>query len=202
MRRSRLKTFGCGSAALCFCVSVFFTHPGVLQNVSISSALEELHKGRILEGIEQFKEVIRSDPANGTAYFYLSTLYTEMGEYALAERYLERSMDLNARQGGHYYQFGLIRYRQKQWRPALAFFEQALQLGGGIHEAAAWRAIGDVQVELFDRDAALEAYETALRIQPNDARTRLSIGRLYLERSRPNDAIFCPLGTRVGAPCP
>jgi tetratricopeptide (TPR) repeat protein len=168
---------------------VFFAYPRVPQNVSISSALAELNEGRILEAIEKFKEIIRSDPANGTAYFYLATLYTEMGEYELAERYLERSMEVNTRQDGHYYQFGVIRSKQKQWQPALAFFEQALQLGAGAYEAAAWRGIGDAQVELFDRDAAFKAYENALRVQPNDARTRLSIGRLYLERSQTKDAI-------------
>ena len=39
----------------------------------MSSALEELNKGHILEGITLLKETIRADPANGTAYFYLCT---------------------------------------------------------------------------------------------------------------------------------
>ena len=48
------------------------------RDASLSSALAELNKGRVLEGIEQFKQIIRNDPANETAYFYLSTLYTEL----------------------------------------------------------------------------------------------------------------------------
>src|SRR5262245_34938649 len=136
------------------------------RDASVSSALAELNKGRVLESIEQFKEILRSDPANERACFYLSTLYTEMNEFEVAERYLRRAMDVNPRQGVHLHQLGLIRYRQKQWRAALAFFKQALEAGAGSNEAAVWRSIGDVHVGLFDRDAALQAYETALRIQP------------------------------------
>jgi tetratricopeptide (TPR) repeat protein len=159
------------------------------RDASLSSALAEMNKGRVLESIEQLKQIIQSDPANGPAYFYLSTLYTEMKEYDSAERYLQRAMTANPAQGLHYYQFGLIRYRQKQWRPALGFFKQALEIGAGKNEAAVWRSIGDVQVELFDRDEALQAYETALRIEPHDAPTRLALGRFYLERSAPDRAI-------------
>src|SRR6267143_789859 len=98
-------------------------------------------------------------------------------------------MDVSPKRGVYYHQLGLIRYRQQQWRPALQFFKQALEFGAGTYEAAVWRSIGDVQVELFDREAALQAYETALRIQPNDAPTRLALGRFYLERSKPDQAI-------------
>ncbi len=155
----------------------------------LSSALAELNKGRVLEGIERLRQVLQSDPANGPAYFYLSTLYTELRQYDVAERYLQRAMDVSPKRGVYYHQLGLIRYRQQQWRPALQFFKQALEFGAGSYEAAVWRSIGDVQVELFDREAALQAYETALRIQPNDAPTRLALGRFYLERSKPDQAI-------------
>ena len=45
-------------------------------------------KADVLESIQQFKEIVRANPADGSAYFYLSTLYTQMDEYAVAERYL------------------------------------------------------------------------------------------------------------------
>ncbi len=159
------------------------------RDASLSSALAELNKGRVLEGIEKFKEILRADPTNAPAYFYLSTVYTEMKEYDVAERYLGHAMEANPKQGAHYYQLGLIRYRQKRWRPALGFFRQALEFGAGNNEAAVWRSIGDVQVELFDREAALQAYETALRIQPQDRGTRLALGRFYVERNEPQQAI-------------
>ena len=159
------------------------------RDAALSAALEGLNRGRVLESIEQLKEIVRSNPKDATAHFYLSTLFTEIGEYDFAERYLRRAMEADPKQGVYYHQLGLIRYRQKQWRSALELFKEALNIGAGSNEATVWRSIGDVQVELFDRAAALQAYETAVRIQPRDARSRLALGRFYLERSEPDSAI-------------
>src|SRR5215831_20418167 len=136
------------------------------RDASVSSALAELEKGRVLESIQQFKEIIRTNPADSSSYFYLSTLYTQMNEYAIAEHYLKRAMELSPGQGAHYYQLGVIRDRQKQWAAAQDFFKQALQLGTGNNDARVWRSLGDVQLELFNRDGALQAYTEALRLQP------------------------------------
>jgi tetratricopeptide (TPR) repeat protein len=170
-------------------VVAFVTPQMASRDADIASALADLNKGRVLESIQQFKQIIRSDPSNGRAYFYLSTLYTQMNEFEVAERYVRRAMELNPQQSAYYLQLGLIRYRQKQWRAALDFLKEALKFGPGSNEATLWRNIGDVQVELFDRDAALQAYETSLRLQPRDAATRLALGRFYLDRSEPELAI-------------
>jgi tetratricopeptide (TPR) repeat protein len=159
------------------------------RDPSLSAALSDLNKGHVLESIQQLKQIVRSNPNNGSAWFYLSALYTEMKEYAFAERYLQRAMQTGPKQGAHYYQLGMIRYRQSQWRPALELFEQALAIGSGQNEASVWRSIGDVQLELFDREAALHAYTEALRIQPDDARTRLALGRFYLQRGEAGPAL-------------
>src|SRR5262249_5283478 len=159
------------------------------RDAYLSSALQELNKGRVIESIEQLKSLLRADATNGGAYFYLSIVYTQMSELDAAERYLRRAMELGPNQASHYYQLGVIRYRQKQWRAALGFFNQALQFKPGSNEAAVWRSIGDVQVELFDRAAALEAYEKAVAVQPRDAATQFALGRFYLERSEPVRAI-------------
>jgi tetratricopeptide (TPR) repeat protein len=159
------------------------------RDSSLSAALAELDKGHILESIQQLKQIVRTSPADGSAYFYLSTLYTRMGEYAAAERYIQRAIEINPQQGEYYHQLGLIRDRQKQWGAALGLFKQALEIGSGKNEAPVWKSIGDVELELFDRDAALQSYTQALRIQPNDAQTRLALGRFYLERGEPDRAI-------------
>jgi tetratricopeptide (TPR) repeat protein len=156
---------------------------------ALSTALSELEKGHVLESIEQFKQIVRTEPSNGPAQFYLSTLYTQMGEYAVAERYLQRAIEINPNQGEYYYQLGLIRYRQKQWRAALESFKRALETGSRNNEAPIWRGIGDAQLELFDRDAALEAYTQALRLQPRDGKTRVALGRFYLDRGEPDHAV-------------
>jgi tetratricopeptide (TPR) repeat protein len=156
---------------------------------SLSAALAELDKGHVLESIRQLKQIVRRNPTEGSAHFYLSTLYNQMGEYAVAERYVQRAIEINPKQGEYYHQLGLIRFRQKQWAAALGLFKQALEIGAGKNETRVWKSIGDVELELFDRDAALQAYTQALRIEPNDAQTRLALGGFYLERGEPDRAI-------------
>src|SRR5215813_9002315 len=112
------------------------------RDPSISSALAQLNQGRVLESIEQFKQIVRSDPSNGPAYFYLATIYTRLKEFEVAEQYVRHAMELNPRQSAHYLQLGLIRYSQSQWRPALESLQEALTLGPGTNEAAVWRSIG------------------------------------------------------------
>jgi tetratricopeptide (TPR) repeat protein len=112
-----------------------------------------------------------------------------MGELKVAERYLGRAIAVDPKQGAYYYQSGVVRQREKKWREALVLFERALDLGVGGDEAAVWRNIGNVRAKLFERDAALEAYETSLEIQPQDARTRLALGQFLLERDDPQRAV-------------
>jgi tetratricopeptide (TPR) repeat protein len=112
-----------------------------------------------------------------------------MKEFEAAERYLRRAMEVNPNRGAHYYQLGLIRFRQEQWPAALDFFNKALQLGVGNDEAVVWRSIGDTQAQLVDREAALRAYDTSLHLRPRDAATRLALGRFHLERSESQIAI-------------
>jgi len=159
------------------------------RDASISSALDDLNKGRVLDAVGEFKQIVRTDPKNGAAYFYLSTLYTQMNQFDVAERYIRRAMELSPKQSAHYLQLGSIQFRQKHWRAALEFYQEALKLGPGSNEAAVWRSIGDVQVELFDRDAALQAYEASFRLQPQDATTGLALGRFYLDRNETERAI-------------
>lgn len=158
-------------------------------DTSLSAALSELNQGRVIESIEQLKQVVRTNPANGSAYFYLSSLYTQMGEYPAAERYIQRAIEINPKQGEYYHQLGLIRYRQKQWQTALKLFQRALDAGSGRNEAAVLKSVGDVELELFDREAAFQAYTRALTIQPRDAQIRLALGRYHLDRGEPERAI-------------
>jgi tetratricopeptide (TPR) repeat protein len=156
---------------------------------SLSAALADLNKGRVIESIQQLKQIVRANPANGSAYFYLASLYTQMGEYPFAERYIQRAIEINPKQGEYYHQLGLIRYRQKQWPAALKLFQQALAVGSGRNEASVLKSLGDVELDLFDRDAAFQAYTRASTLQPDDAQIRLALGRFHLERGEPERAI-------------
>jgi tetratricopeptide (TPR) repeat protein len=153
------------------------------SDLALAAALADLNKGRVLEAIVKLKQIVRDDAQSGAAHFYLASLYTEMGEFDMAQQYLERAVAASPKRGAYFHQIGMIRYRQRNWREALAFFERALEAGAGPDEATVWRSIGEVQKELFDWDKAVKAYENALRIRPNEARTHLLLGQLQLDQN-------------------
>ena len=152
------------------------------RDSSLSAALADLNKGRIVESIQQLKQIVRGDPTNASAYFYLSTLYTQMGEHAVAERYIQRAIDINPKQGEYYHQLGLIRFAKNNGQQPWDCSNRRCKSVRERTKARVWKSIGDVELELFNRDAALEAYTQALRVQPDDAQTRLALGEFYLER--------------------
>ena len=158
-------------------------------DATLDAGLVELNRGNVFEAIRIFKQIVHAEPASPAPSFYLSGVYTGMGRYGTAFRYLKAAMADNTHQGAYYHQLGVIR-RNEGCRPeALAAFQQALKEGMGKSEAAAWRQIGDLQVDLLDLDKALDAYRNVLRLQPDDAGAHLALGRLYLDRNDPQRAI-------------
>jgi superkiller protein 3 len=171
-------------------------------NASLVSGLTELNKGNIFEAIRIFKQIVRAEPSSAAASFYLSGIYTGMGRYGTAYGYLKTAMKDNPGQGAYYHQLGVIR-RSVGCRPeALAAFQQALKAGMGKGEAAAWRQIGDLHVDLLDWDKALEAYRNVLRLQPDNAGAHLALGRLYLDRNDPQRAVSELRAALASAPPP
>lgn len=164
--------------------------PGYAQSQSaVTAALSEINKGNIFEGLRRLKDVVRADPSSDSANFYLSSLYTGIGRYDTAYRHLEASMKANPGRGAYYDQLGLIRRHEGCGAEALVAFQQALRAGIGKDEGTVWRHIGDLQVELLAPDSAIEAYEQALRLEPNDAASHLALGKLYLDRNDLDRAI-------------
>jgi len=158
------------------------------QSSATTAALAEINKGKLFEGVRQLKEIVRTEPSPA-AYFYLSSLYTGIGRYDTAYGYLQTAMKANPGQGAYFHQLGVLR-RHEGCRPeALAAFQQALKAGMGKDEVTVWRHVGEVQLDLLATNEAIEAYANALRLAPNDARTQLALGRLYLERNEPERAV-------------
>jgi tetratricopeptide (TPR) repeat protein len=169
---------------------------------TLDAGLAALNRGNVFEAIRIFKQIVRAEPLSPAASFYLSGIYTGMGRYGTAYDYLKAAMKDNTGQGAYYHQLGVIR-RYEGCRPeSLAAFQQALKAGMGKGEAAAWRQIGDLQVDLLDWDKALVAYQNVLRLQPGDAGARLAIGRLYLDRNDPQRGISELRGALESVPPP
>src|SRR5687768_8285673 len=98
--------------------TVLFIFP-VLAYAQVSAALAELNKANLFEGVRRLKEIVRVEPSSA-AYFYLATVYTGIGRYDTAYRYLETARKANPGQGAYYHQLGIIRRHEGCHPEALA----------------------------------------------------------------------------------
>ena len=154
--------------------------------MSVTNALDELNRGNVFEAIRELKLTLAENPQ---ANFYLSGIYTRMGRYDAAYRYLSSAIQSNPQQAAYYDQLGLIR-RYEGCRPeAMAAFRHALKLGMKDEEATLWRHIGEVHVDLLEWNKAMEAFRNALRLRAGDAAAHLALGRIYLDRNDPTMAL-------------
>ncbi len=178
-------------AGVCL-VAVFLPaliHAQSAPSGATTAAVAELNKGNVFEAVRQLKEIAGAEPSSAGAYFYLSTVYTGLGYNDKAYRYLEAAMKADPGQGAYYYQLGVIRSREGCRPEALKAFQQALQRGMGKDESQAWRQVGDVYVDLFELEKAVEAYQNSIKLDPNDAAAHLALGKLYLDRNNTDPAI-------------
>jgi len=152
----------------------------------LTAALDQLNRGNVFEAIRSLKLAL---PENPQANFYLSGIYTRMGRYDTAYRYLSSAIQANPTQAAYYDQLGLIRQYEGCRPEALAAFRQALTLGMKNEEATVWRHIGDVHVNLLEWDKAVDAFRNTLRLRGDDAGAHLALGRIYLDRNDPAAAL-------------
>jgi tetratricopeptide (TPR) repeat protein len=146
-----------------------------------------LNKGNVFEAIQKLKLSLQENP-QPQAYFYLSGIYTRMGRYDTAHRYLSSAIQTSPAQAAYYDQLGLIRQYEGCRLEAMAAFQHALNLGMKNEEATLWRHIGDAHVDLLELDKAIHAFRNTLRLRSDDAGAHLALGKIYLDRNDPTTA--------------
>jgi tetratricopeptide (TPR) repeat protein len=150
----------------------------------LALATEHLGSGKIYEAIRGFQYVSRASPDLGPrADFFLTMIFTQMGQANAARRYLERSDATVSNPAAHFHQLGLILQIEGTRRKALGSLERALELGMPGNEADLWQRVGNLRAELLDPEGARVAFENAVETDPRDARAWLALGEFHLSRN-------------------
>lgn len=77
--------------------------------------------------------------------------------------------------------------KTRTWETAAVWFRQAIQIQPEFFEA--YFLLGDVYLELGRLDDAVETYERAMRIKPEDTNVHLKLGIAYIARNDWNAAL-------------
>jgi Flp pilus assembly protein TadD len=137
-----------------------------------------------------FERTIELDPAFAGAHVSLALLFAQRAELAPARTHLARAIELQgtspAAAYSHYLMAQILR-QQDQLETALQHLSAAIERRPDYAEAYVSRGL--IKVQLLNEVGAREAFETAVRLSPDDATTRSELGAVYLRDSKAHDAI-------------
>jgi len=131
--------------------------------------------GRTAQAIEQYELVLHLGSEPGllaAAYANLGLAYGELGDYAKSRSSFEQSIRLNPNQASAWQGMALLSVRQGKLDEAISSYEQYLELQPS---APGFMQLARLLAQANHRQAAIAAYQQAVRMDPNIAQTQ-SVG--------------------------
>jgi tetratricopeptide (TPR) repeat protein len=138
------------------------------RNEEIASAMaraeETLQQGRIDESMGLFQEVLAKTPSHWLAHSYLAKIYLSSGYPRLAYEHLSQMETLAPESVEGNYLLGQYWYQQRDFRQAQLYAEKAKGQypGSGVLR----NLLGNIYLELGQRENAIEEYAAAVRLEP------------------------------------
>ena len=117
------------------------------------------------KGIDHLRESIRIEPNHWEAYSNLGMCLIQQGQTAEGRMTVEKALMLNPRNAQLQYQAGQWNVADKNYKGAAEHFQAALMSDPDYFDAA--DALGVVQAQLGDNDAAERTLRRAILMMPN-----------------------------------
>lgn len=124
----------------------------------------------------------------GETEFQLGRLQYYLGQPELAEKRLQKSINLLADFAPAQIWLGRIRTGQKRYDEAEKLLTRAVELDSKDYLAHSFQGL--LSELLKKNDKAFNAYQTAIPLQPNLARTHADLASFYSDTERDNDAFI------------
>jgi len=112
-------------------------------------------------------------PGDATLLFRLAGLHFDMQRYDAAREYAQAAISISPSTWLYHYLLGLVERSANRLTDARASLETAAKLQAT--EAPVFNALGEVLMEQGERQAAIAAFEKAVKLAPNDATFRQNL---------------------------
>jgi protein O-GlcNAc transferase len=147
-----------------------------------------LHRrGAVAEAAARYAEVLRVEPGNADAHYYLGMMSCQNGQFAKGAEYARQSLACEPHHASAHVLLGRALDALGQRDEALTSFERAIALAPDLAQAHGHRA--DVLGELGRNEEAVESYDRALAIAPDVIEDWLSRGVALIAIGRYEDAV-------------
>jgi len=147
-----------------------------------------LHRrGAVAEAAARYAEVLRVEPGNADAHYYLGMMSCQNGQFAKGAEYARQSLACEPRHARAHVLLGRASDALGQRDEALTSFERAIALETDLAQAHGHRA--DVLSELGRNEEAVESYDRALGLAPDVIEDWLSRGVALIALGRYEEAV-------------
>ena len=127
--------------------------------------------------LEYFQSVLKRDPKNSAAAYYLGLTRLETGDVDGAEESFRRTLELDSNNFSAAFNLGVVYSRRKQSEAAIQAFKRAAEIRPDFAEAH--EALGELYLYLKRPDDAVRELERAVAIAPAMATAHYHLGRAY-----------------------
>lgn len=116
---------------------------------------------------------IEARPGDATVLFRLAGLHFDLQRYDTAREYAQAAISISPATWLYHYLLGLVEKDAKRLADARASLETAAKLQDT--EAPVFNALGEVLLLQGERQAAIAAFEKAVKLAPDDATIRQNL---------------------------
>lgn len=164
-----------------------------MRELTLAASLRE--EGNIPGAIEHLRTALELDPGNARAHLLLGYIHIERGDYALAETFLRRGVELLSEQpdmaatlAEARNMLGVALIHQERYDEAIPLLREAASDMLNHAPWYAWGNLGWAYYEKGEYPAAKEALEEAVRVQPRFCLGHFQLGRTLFAMERFEEA--------------
>lgn len=150
----------------------------------LTQAFSLFRLGRLERAEKVFREILGNPELGAPANFFVANCIFARGRYADALPYYEAAVAAgrvpgNRALNAYYYNQGLAFYQLRRFTEAAQAFRNSIDLYA--LDPLPWLFLGRSQTELGDFAAAIEAYESAIRVRDDFRLAYYQLARLHAE---------------------
>jgi tetratricopeptide (TPR) repeat protein len=153
----------------------------------IQQGLFHHRQGDIASAMERYVEVLRIDPQNADALYYVAVVACQEGQYRQGIELARRAIEKGPPQARVYNLLGQALYREGERLEAIKNFDRAIVLDPKFADAHGNRA--NILTDAGLPDEALKSFDRALALNPTSAADWLNRGSLLQALGRHAEAL-------------